>query len=84
MSRPDASRAAGFGAGPGSLRLILALLQVVYDQRVLHDFETGQPNQLLSQLHDIGIFLSFYGYLQDFECASAKSVVSAREVGWQR
>ena len=35
MSRPDASRAAGFGDGLGSLRLIVALSQVVYDEKVL-------------------------------------------------
>ena len=41
LSRPDASCAAAFGSGLGSLRLILALLKVVYDEKVLRLLRHG-------------------------------------------
>ena len=53
-------------------------------RRCYDDFDTGRPDQLLSQLHDIGIFLSFCCCLQDFEWPGPKNVVAACDVGWQR
>ena len=77
------------------LHLLLALVLVLCasswrscrwstTRRCYDYFDTGRPDQLLSQLHDIGIFLSFCCCLQDFEWPGPEKVVVACDVGWQR
>ena len=61
MSRPDASRAAGFGVGLGSLRLIVALSQVVYDEKVLLRLRHGpaRPAAIAAPQYRHFLFLLF-------------------------
>ena len=62
----------------------MALLQVVYNERCYYDFDTGRPDQLLSQLHNIGIFYFFSCLSLHFECPGCYKGALARDVGWDR
>ena len=76
-------RSKGYRGLTPRLQLLLALILVLCasswrsrrwstTRRCYYDFDTGRPDQLLSQLHDIGIFLSFCCCLQDFEWPGPK------------
>ena len=88
-------RSKGYRGLTPRLHLLLALVLVLCasswrscrwstTRRCYDYFDTGRPDQLLSQLHDIGIFLSFCCCLQDFEWPGPENVVAACDVGWQR
>ena len=47
-------------------------------------FDTGRPDQLLSQLYNIGIFCSFSSFSLHFECPGCYKGALARDVGWDR
>ena len=76
------------------LQLVLALVFVLcahlgalagdLRQGRYYDFERGRPDQLLSQLHYIGIFRSFCWLSLTFECPGRSNDASARDVGWDR
>ena len=53
-------------------------------RRCYYDFDTGRQDQLLSQLHNIGIFCSFSSFSLHFECPGCYKGALARDVGWDR